>query len=226
MTRLLAMDASTWWGGAALLDDRDGEPRIIAEIGLQAEDSLAAQLLPLAETLLAIAGWPRNSVDAYAAVRGPGSFTGVRVALGLVSGLALAASRPCVGVDTLSSMAEAHGPAGADRVPLLDAGRGEVYGARFDPDGSPPRVLRPPWVGEPARAVEPGVGVFIFGGGARRHEALLKAAGYEKTTGRAPTSVAAAAGRIALAQLAAGTVVPGDLAPLYIRPADAEVKIR
>ena len=224
--RLLAIDASTWWGGAALLEVGDGGPRLVAEIGVHVVDSHAERLLPLVEGLLATAGWPRNSIDAYAAVRGPGSFTGIRVALGLMSGFALAAARPCVGVGTLHAMAEAHGPAAADRVPLLDAGRGDVYGARFDAGGSPPVELRRAWVGEPAGAIERGVAVVVFGDGARVHEARLRDAGYSGPIGRAPSSVAAAAGRIALAQLLAGCVVPGDVAPLYVRPADAEVRLR
>ena len=224
--RLLAVDASTWWGGAALLDVSEGEPRVVAELGVEVQDSLAARLLPIVETLLAAAAWPKDSLDAYAAARGPGSFTGIRVALGLASGLALAASRPLVGVDTLSAMAEAFGPADADRVPFLNAGRGEVYAARFDPRESPPRMLRAPWVGDPASALEPGVDAVVFGRGARPHEALLRAAGYRRSIGRTPTSIAAGVGRIALALLAAGTVVPGDIVPLYVRPADAEVKFR
>src|SRR4029434_7644068 len=107
--------------------------RVVAEIGLWVEDSHASRILPLVEAVLALASWPRTSLDAYAAVRGPGSFTGLRVALGVMRGLALATARPCLGVGTLDAMADAHGPAAVDRVPLLDAGRGEVYGARFDP---------------------------------------------------------------------------------------------
>ena len=224
--RLLALDASTWWGGAALLDVHEGAPRVVAEIGVRIEDSHAARLLPIVERLLAAADWSKGSLDAFAAVRGPGSFTGIRVGLGLMSGLALAASRPCVGVGSLPAMAEAIGPAVADRVPLLDAGRGEVYGARFDPAESPPRVLRSPWVGDPALAVEPGVDIVVFGNGAMKNAARLTDAGYQRPIGRAPTSVAAGAGRIALLMLSAGTVVPGDIAPLYVRPADAEVRFR
>jgi tRNA threonylcarbamoyladenosine biosynthesis protein TsaB len=224
--RLLAIDASTWWGAAALLEDREGTTRLVAEIGAHIEDSHAAQLLPLVDGLLATAGWSKASIDGYAAVRGPGSFTGIRVALGLVSGLALVAARPCVGVGTLHAIAEAHGPSFFDRVPLLDAGRGEVYGARFDALSSPPEILRPDWVGDPALALESGVDVVLFGSGAVAHASRLRQAGYAGPIGRAPTTVAAAAGRIALARLAAGDRGSIDMTPLYVRPADAEVKFR
>ncbi len=224
--RWLAIDASTRWGGVALLEVHDGSPRLVAETGAEVAGSHAARLLPMVDGLLATAGWPKASLDAYAAVRGPGSFTGIRVALGLMRGMALAAERPCVGVGTLEAMAEAFGPAAADRVPLLDAGRGEAYGARFDPYGSPPGVVVPAWVGDPALAVAGGVDVVVFGGGARAHEGPLREAGYAGPIGHAPTSVAAAVARIAFARFKAGTAVPGDLTPLYVRPADAEVRFR
>jgi tRNA threonylcarbamoyladenosine biosynthesis protein TsaB len=222
--RLLAIDASTSWGGAALLEADDGRVKLVAEIGVHVEGSHASRLLPLVEVLLASVEWPKTSIDAYAAVRGPGSFTGVRVALGLMSGFALVASRPCVGVGTLVAMAEAFGPSDAERVPLLDAGRGEVYGARFDPGSSPPVELREAWVGEPASAVESGGKLVLFGEGAHVHEARLREAGYLGPIGRAGSSVAAAAGRIALFNLAAGTVAPSDVAPLYVRPASAKAR--
>jgi len=224
--RLVAIDASTWWGGVALVELVDGAPKLVAEIGLHVEGSHAARLLPLVEGLLAIAAWPKSSLDAYVAVRGPGSFTGLRVALGLAGGLSLSTGRPCVGVGTLHAMAEAFGPASGDRVPLLDAGRGDVYGARFDHDETPPQELRPAWVGIPALALEPGVAAVVFGDGARIHEARLREAGYSGPIGRAATSVAAAAGRIGLMKLMAGTVGGNELAPLYVRPADAKVRIR
>lgn len=223
--RLLAIDASTWWGGVALLDVGVAGPRLVADIGVHVEGSHAARLLPLVESLLAAAAWSKSSIDAYAAVRGPGSFTGVRVALGLMRGFALVDGRPCVGVGTLHAMAEAHGPATADRVPLLDAGRGEAYGARFDALSSPPLELRGAWVGDPAMAVEPGVALSVFGEGARVHEARLRAAGYQGPIGRAGTSVAAAAGRIAAFKLAAGAVDGAEVAPLYVRPASAKVRL-
>ena len=224
--RLLAIDASTWWGGAALLAANGETVALVAEIGLQSEDSHAARLLPAIEGLLASASWPKSSLDAYAAARGPGSFTGIRVALGLLQGLAAASGRPTVGVSTLAAMAEAHGPASLPRVPLLDAGRGEVYGACFDPSGSPPTELRPAWVGDPGLALSAGVDVALFGNGACLHEGRLREAGYRGVIGASATSVAAAIGRIALASLLRGTVDPSGTTPLYVRPADAEVKRR
>jgi tRNA threonylcarbamoyladenosine biosynthesis protein TsaB len=226
MMRVLAIDTSTRWCSVALLDRHEGAARLVAELGARVDESHAAQALPLVDRLLAAAAWPKSSLDAYVAVRGPGSFTGVRVALGLMRGLAIAAGRPCVGVGTLDAMAEASGPAAADRVPLLDAGRGEVYGARFDAAASPPRAIVPAWVGEPERALAEGADVCLFGGGAAAHERRLRDAGYRGAIGSAPTGLAAGAGRIALARFALGNETEFDGTPLYVRPSDAEVRVR
>ena len=224
--RILAVDTSTWWGGAALLEAADGAPRLVADAAALIQDSHASRLLPLVDALLAQAGWSRDSLDAYAAARGPGSFTGIRVALGVLQGLALASGKPCLGIGTLDAMAESLGPAPAARVPLLDAGRHEAYGARFDAEGSPPRAAIGVWVGDPARALEGGPTPFVFGSGAVAHRARLREAGYAGPIGAPALSVAAGVGRVALARLAADPSADPELAPLYVRPADAEIKPR
>ncbi len=226
MIRLVAIDTSTWWGGLALVEGGEAFPeaRTVAEAGLLVRDSHAAHLLPLLERLLEEAGWPVASVNAFAATRGPGSFTGIRVGLGTVRGLGLASARPCVGIGTLQAMAEAFGPAEGDRVPLLPAGRGEVFGARYDPASSPPVEIVAPWLGPAARALEgipAGAGPVVFGAGA--DAAALAAAGLRGVVRRPPASVAAAAGRLALARLAEGARDGDGLAPSYLRPPDAEL---
>jgi tRNA threonylcarbamoyladenosine biosynthesis protein TsaB len=225
MTRLVALETSTWWGGVALLEASEDAPVVVAEAGVRAGSSHAFHLLALLGCLVNEAGWAKSSIDAYAATRGPGSFTGLRVGLGTVRGLALGAGRPCIGIGTLEAMAEALGPAEGDRVPLLDAGRGEVYGARFDPGGSPPVVRIEPWLGPPERALEgDGAGWVLFGPGAESHRDRLIAAGWRGVPRRSPTSVAAAAGRLALGQLATGAASGTGMSPVYLRPPDAELK--
>jgi tRNA A37 threonylcarbamoyladenosine modification protein TsaB len=121
-------------------------------------------------------------------------------------------------------MAEAFGPAAAERAPLLPAGRGEVYGARYDAASSPPREILAPWLGPPEHALRGGRGEpAIFGPGANDAAEALRAAGWRGPAMRAPTSVAAAAGRLALFRLAAGAEDGEGLSPLYLRPPDAEL---
>jgi tRNA threonylcarbamoyladenosine biosynthesis protein TsaB len=225
VTRILALDTSTWWGSIALVSGEQShdEVEVAAELGARVRDSHADRLLHRIDLLLAEAGWPKSSLDLYAATRGPGSFTGIRVGLGTIRGLSLATGRPCAGVTTLEALAEAHGPADRERMPVMDAGRGEFYGARFDPASTPPRTIDEPWLGNAARALGPsGPVVMIPGPGTRIDPARLPAGA---AVARATRNVAAAVGRLVLLR---GTVERGEgvLAPLYLRPPDALVKKR
>jgi len=224
LTRVLALDTSTWLGGLALVE-REGtdEPRVVAELVLDVRDSHADQMLRRAALLLDEAGWVRSSLDLYAATRGPGSFTGIRVGLGTVRGLSLATGRPAVCETTLRALAEAYGPAEAERLTLMEAGRAELYGARFDARSSPPAVLEEPWLAPrtqvasmrsaPPPVVVPGPGTQVEPAGLPAGARLV----------RPQRSVAAALGRLALSGDPEATK-PGDLAPLYIRPPDAILK--
>ncbi|HEX6853575.1 MAG TPA: tRNA (adenosine(37)-N6)-threonylcarbamoyltransferase complex dimerization subunit type 1 TsaB [Candidatus Polarisedimenticolaceae bacterium] len=220
MRRLLALDTSTWWAGVALVEDG----RVTLERRRHVTDSHAARLLPLIEAALADAGWERATIDAFAAVRGPGSFTGIRVGLGLLRGLALASGRACVGVGTLDAMAQDRGSAPGARVPVLDASRGEVFAAVFDPSGVPPAATREAWLGSPRSVVEAAPrGAVAFGPGAEKYAALLEAGGLAVEPGRAGCGVAGAAGIVAWRRLEAGARHGADVEPLYLRPADAEL---
>jgi len=227
VTRGVAVDTSTWLEGVALVEgDPEGgiAPRTVAESNLAIEDSHAHHLLQTLERLLADAGWDRDAIDFYAATRGPGSFTGLRIGLGTVGGLGLASGRPCLGIGTLDAIAAAHGPDERDRMPMLDAGRREIYAARFTAGSFPPEAIEPPRVGRPDRIAAGSAGpVVAFGPGADRYRDVLAVMpGIE--LGEAPRSVAAAAGRIALVRLAAGGADGEGMAPLYVRPPDAILK--
>ncbi len=230
MKRFLALDTSTWWGGVALVERATSAaaPEVVAELGLRVPRSHAPGLLQRVDRLLAEAGWSKKLLDGYVAVRGPGSFTGVRVALGVVQGLGLATGRPCYGVNGLEAIAEAHGPADRDRVPLIGAGRGEVYGARFDAASSPPRELVAPWLG-PAEKVlgeAEGGAVVLCAPGSQEPVAELDLDPARHRCAPAPRSVAAAAGRLALIGRGAESDPARPLSPLYLRPPDAEIKSR
>ena len=85
--RILAIDTSTWWGSVALVE-RPEPGGVTAELGMQVGKTHASALLSAIERLLEFAGWPRSSVGGYVATRGPGSFTGLRVGLGTITGRA------------------------------------------------------------------------------------------------------------------------------------------
>jgi tRNA threonylcarbamoyladenosine biosynthesis protein TsaB len=103
----------------------------------------SARILEMVEEVLAEAGAPRSAVDAIAFCRGPGSFTGVRIAAGVAQGLALALERPLLPVSTLATLAMgALRRDGAERViAALDARMGEVYVGAFRREAALPAPL-------------------------------------------------------------------------------------
>jgi tRNA threonylcarbamoyladenosine biosynthesis protein TsaB len=123
--KLLALETSTEACSVALW--LDGELRERFEVAPRRHAELA---LPWAEQLLAEAGVAKSQLDAIAIGRGPGAFTGVRLAIAIGQGIALALDRPVVAVSTLAALAlQAPGP----RVlAAIDARMGEVYAAAFE----------------------------------------------------------------------------------------------
>jgi tRNA threonylcarbamoyladenosine biosynthesis protein TsaB len=95
-------------------------------------------VLPMADELLAEAGIGRHALDAIAVGRGPGAFTGVRLAISLAQGMALALDLPVIPVSSLAALAlEApeDGASGAAILAVIDARMGEVYAACYRRDG-------------------------------------------------------------------------------------------
>ncbi|PNG15689.1 tRNA (adenosine(37)-N6)-threonylcarbamoyltransferase complex dimerization subunit type 1 TsaB [Stutzerimonas stutzeri] len=124
MTTLLALDTATEACSVALLHDG----KVISHY--EVIPRLHAQrLLPMIQTLLAEAGIALSAVDALAFGRGPGAFTGVRIAVGVVQGLGFALQRPVLPVSTLATIAQrAHREHGAEQVAAaVDARMDEVY---------------------------------------------------------------------------------------------------
>ena len=89
-------------------------------------------LLPMVDAMLRNAEIARESIDLYAVSAGPGSFTGLRIGVSALKGLAWAADKPCVGVSTLYAMAQNLAHADALLVCAMDARRSQVYNALFE----------------------------------------------------------------------------------------------
>ncbi len=99
-------------------------------------------LLPMAEALLANCGVPMAAVDGFAVAAGPGSFTGIRIGVATVKGLAFGLERPCAGVSTLAAMARGLEGLGGSICCVMDARAGQVYNARFTLEGDTGVLLR------------------------------------------------------------------------------------
>jgi len=137
MPRLLALDASTEACSVAYGDDSG-----ITESCVLAPREHMQRLLPMVDEMLAARGVPLRDLDAIAFARGPGSFTGLRICLGVVQGLAFGAELPVIPVSTLAALAQTAVSAraltpGALVLAAIDARMDEVYWAWFEvaPDG-------------------------------------------------------------------------------------------
>jgi len=132
--KLLALDTSGPVAGVAIL--RDGQ--VAYEGAAVNAMTHSVSLLPMVEEALTRSGLTIEDIDLYAAVTGPGSFTGVRIGVSMVKGMAHGAGKPCVGIDALQALAA--GVSGKDALicPIQDARAGQVYGAAFRA-GMPPR---------------------------------------------------------------------------------------
>lgn len=152
--KLLAFETSTEALSVAL--SIDGEVRERFELAPRRHAELA---LPWADELLAGAGLKRSQLDAIAVGRGPGAFTGVRLAIALVQGIALALDRPVVAISTLAALAmraDADGTTASRVFAAIDARMGEVYSAAFELRDGDAHALGEERVSAPGDVVLPG----------------------------------------------------------------------
>lgn len=131
--RILAVDTAGAFGSIALVEDG----LLLHETNLHAPEGFGSVLFDQIGQILALAGWRIGQIDVFAGGTGPGSFTGIRVGLSVVKGLAASLDRPAAGISNLQALA-AKGSASL-RATVLDARRGEIYGAVYDAQLQPVR---------------------------------------------------------------------------------------
>ena len=214
--KVLAIDTTSERESVAVADG----PTLLGEVRLRSGAVPSRRVLPAVAYLLDAAGIAPFDIEGYAVAVGPGSFTGIRVGLGTVQGLALAAGRPCLGVSTLDILAALALGEAATIVPMIDASRsGHVFTAIYDGDGrssEPPQAALPEAVADRVR----GPAAFL-GDGADRYRAEILARRKDAVFPPRSLYLAAVLARLAEPRLAAGEgIPPGDLRPLYLRPAD------
>lgn len=149
---LLAVDTATEACSAALLCERG----LIERYELLGRGH-AERLLPMVDELLVEAGIGVQALDAIAFGRGPGSFTGLRIAAGITQGLAAGAGLPVLPVSDLAAVAAAGArQSGMNRVLVcMDARMGQVYWAAFDCSAAQPFALTQEALADPAEVAAP-----------------------------------------------------------------------
>lgn len=227
---VLALDTTTRAGSAAVL--RDGA--VAAVLAGDAARTHGERLPGEIETVLGLAGVSLDDVDLLAVASGPGAFTGLRIGLAAMQGLAMATGRPIVGISALDALAVAACRAlGTDAARLgawMDAARGEVFSAVYDVRGDVTGAVpiltpivaataAPPaetWARWSNLAPPP---VAVCGDGAMRYAADLPAAVQVLAAPPLAPIVAALAVEAARHD---GPHPPHRLQPLYVRRADVE----
>lgn len=135
--RVLGLDSSTPVATVALVD---GE-HLMGELFFNTGKTHSQRLVPMIDQLLDGAGLLLADIDAFAVAVGPGSFTGLRIGMATVKGLALATAKPVIGVPTLDALVENVVGRPGLLVPVLDARKNEVYTAVYESEQGENRRL-------------------------------------------------------------------------------------
>lgn len=222
--KILAIEASALTASVAVCED----DLPLAAMTLQTGHTHSETLLPMAEQLLAHCGLSVADIELFAVPVGPGSFTGIRIGVSLIKGLAFDSGKPCVGVSSLEAMA--YNLAGCSGIlcPVMDARRNQLYNALFRWEGERPvRLCEDRLISADALAAELaqyGETVWLTGEGSP----ILQKAAPEGLTLICPAPLMATENAVSVAQLgrreylAGNAVSDSDLLPIYLRPSQAE----
>ena len=219
---VLALDTTTKNGSIAVVHDevvrveRTGDPEVTYGQRLPAELT----------NVLEQAGVGIDDIDLFAVAAGPGSFTGLRVGIATVQGLAMAQGKRVVAVSALEALARAGTNAEHTIAAWMDAQRGEVFAALYAPDGrdllippvsAPPRAVLDTW----AASAHAGPTMFIGDGAIRHREFLWQEIGSQVRV-IAPPPLAGLIGQIAVEDPGRADL-PHAIVPIYVRKSDAEL---
>jgi len=221
---ILSLDTTTRGGSVAVT--RGAE--LLALVDGDATRSHSERLPGEIETALARAGLHRQQLDLLAVATGPGAFTGLRIGLAAMQGLAMTLNRPVIGVSALDALAAE--VTGVPFVaPWMDAQRGETFAMLVDLTSG--LTIEAPLAGPPAGILESwrqhlqGRAAVFIGDAAQRDAALIAAAGTGQWATRTPPALAPALARIAVLRAAQGeSGLPHHLTPIYVRRPDVEIE--
>ncbi|MGM9647818.1 MAG: tRNA (adenosine(37)-N6)-threonylcarbamoyltransferase complex dimerization subunit type 1 TsaB [Eubacteriales bacterium] len=222
--KILAIESSALTASVAICEDN----RPIAEMTLQTGNTHSDTLLPMVEQLLTHAGMSVQEIDLFAVPVGPGSFTGIRIGVSLIKGLAFDSKKPCVGTSSLEGMA--YNLAGFEGIlcPVMDARRNQLYNALFRfTDGKLIRLTEDRLIPATKLAAELaayGGSVILTGEGSD----ILQKASADTVPYVIPSPLMATQNAVGVAQLAfrmyreGKSVSDCELLPVYLRPSQAE----
>ena len=169
--KILSIDTSTSAGSIVLAEDE----RILGEISIDSAETHSVRLLNGIDYLLKSLGLHLSDMDAFAVISGPGSFTGVRIGLTTIKGLAETMSKPTIPLTAFEAWAEKFPLELGVIIPLIDARRGEVYATVFERTDGKLHVLSDGIVDKPSQIfgmLNHNEILFIGDGAIRYHEVI------------------------------------------------------
>ena len=219
---VLALDTTSRAGSVALVHADVVRAEIVGDLAITHGQRLPLELARALDE----AAVPIDAVDLFAVVAGPGSFTGLRVGIATIQGLAMATQKKVVAVSALEVLARAAANGQHPVGPWMDAQRGEVFASLYAPDGTdvlveavsaaPDEVLEAWSTHIDLRAV-----TFVGDGAERYRDAIAKRAGTAAPI-LAPPPLAGVAGRLAALE-PTRAILPHAIVPIYVRKSDAEL---
>ncbi len=225
--RLLAVDTATSICGVALIHHNTVE----AALALDTGQTHTRTIMDAIQSILRFCDIALQDIDGFVATQGPGSFTGLRIGISTVKGLATATEKPMTGVSTLAVLAH-QAVTTCDLIcPMIDARRGEVYWTLLRRNGSRWVSVVPERVGPAIEALEriDTSCCFIGNGAVAYRESLeseLHLTRQWATEDRNSLQPATVAQLGALKFQAGDTLDPATFAPVYLRKSDAEINLR
>lgn len=223
---ILALDTTTRGGSVAVADDA----RILALLPGDESRTHGERLPGEIARALDQAGVARDRIDLLAVATGPGAFTGLRIGLAAIQGLAMTLGKPVAGVSALDALAEQLAETRVDFViPWMDAQRGDVFATVIDkrtgatietPVAANPSALLETW-----HSLLTGHTALFIGDAAARDAALIRRMGGGRWRTEVPAPLApqiAIIGRRRAERGEAGP--PHGLTPIYVRRPDAEIE--
>jgi tRNA threonylcarbamoyladenosine biosynthesis protein TsaB len=222
--KILAVDTATKSCSVAIVQNG----AVSAEVTLVRRQTHSKHLMEVIRRVVSFAGIPLSDLDGFAVTRGPGSFTGLRIGLGTVKGLAAASGKPIVGVSSLSCLATQARTPSYLICPIIDARKDEVYWSRYRYVDNQLNQFCPEQVTAPENVLtDIGESCLFVGDGARLYQKLI-----ELRLGQlahfAPDDQAIIRGTtvalLSQERFKSGNIDDtADLIPYYIRRSDAEI---
>ena len=216
---ILGLECSAVSAGAAVVSDG----KLLCETYLNVGLTHSETLMPLVDTVLRFSKLDVTDIDLFAVSNGPGSFTGLRIGVGTVKGLAMGANRPVCGVSSLKALCYNVKNAEGLIAPIMDARRGEVYNALYKWEDNTLIEI------EPMRAIpieklakECAGGATFVGDGAAVHRSALSELLGDKARFAPDALIYQRASSIAMAAVNEKQATAEELLPLYIRKPQAE----